>query len=64
MVALDSRLAREIPLFWDIIRRTLKDLSPKGKEINLKLIDRMKVPGGAFSVPMLGATNALDSLAE
>ena len=61
-IALDSRLAREIPIFWAELQATVQRSVPSGKSAKLVLVDRLAVPGGALSVPMLGAAHALDSL--
>jgi len=63
-VALDSSLSRGIPLFWSELNKSVQEISPPGKTIKLKLVDRIPVDGGILSVPMQGAANALDSLAE
>jgi hypothetical protein len=63
-VALDSSLSRGIPLFWSELKNALNEITPAGKTITLTLVDRCQVPGGVLSVPMMGAANALDSLAE
>lgn len=63
-IALDSSLSRGIPLFWNEFQKSLKEITPAGKTITLKLVDRCQVPGGVLSVPMMGAANALDSLAQ
>jgi hypothetical protein len=63
-IALDSSLSRGIPLFWSEFQKSLKEITPTGKTIALKLVDRCQVPGGVLSVPMMGAANALDSLAQ
>lgn len=60
-VALDSRLAREMPLFWNTMEATLRELSPADVSVKLVLISRLKVDGGKISVPMQGVANALDS---
>lgn len=63
-VALDSSLSRGIPLFWTELNKALQQITPAGENIKLKLVDRVPVQGGILSVPMQGAANALDSLAE
>jgi hypothetical protein len=63
-VALDSSLSRGIPLFFSEMKRAVEEITPAGKVITLTLVDRCQVPGGVLSVPMMGAANALDSLAE
>ncbi len=62
VIALDSRLSREMPSFWEEMQQTLKRCMPPAKSATLTLIDRLPVPGGVLSVPMLGAAYALDSL--
>lgn len=61
-IALDSRLSREMPIFWEEMQQTLKRCMPSAKSATLTLIDRLPVTGGVLSVPMLGAAFALDSL--
>ena len=63
VIALDSRLSREMPLFWRTMQATLASLLPRGSAVTLSLVDRKAVEGGVLSVPMLGAANALDALA-
>lgn len=63
-IALDSSLSRNIPFFWKTFQESLKEITPTGKNITLQLVDRQEAPGGILSVPMLGAANALDALAE
>ena len=62
LIALDSRLARESKFFWGVLQEQLGLLMPKGKTATLRLVDRIAVPGGVLSVPMLGAAHALDCL--
>lgn len=64
IIALDSSLSRNIPFFWKTFQESLKEITPPNKSITLKLVDRQEAPGGILSVPMLGAANALDALAE
>lgn len=59
-IALDSRLSRELPLFWNTLRETLDELVPEDKKVTLELVQRVEVPGGVLSVPMLGAAHAID----
>lgn len=62
LIALDSRLAREIPIFLETMEKTLKEITPAGKKINLNLVEPLAISNGKISVPMLGAARALDSL--
>jgi len=60
-IALDSRLAREIPIFWEIIKNQLSAFFPASKVAKLILLQPMETEGGQISVPMLGAAAALDN---
>jgi len=60
LVALDSRLAREIPRFEEILDRQLIEFTPEGKTITAVLMHPLVLDHGVISVPMLGAANTLD----
>ncbi len=61
-VSLDSRLAREIPIFWEVLQTSLVSLVAPPKTVKLALLQPQKADGGSVSVPMLGAAAALDSI--
>lgn len=58
-VALDSRLARENKLFWELLQRETVRRTPAPC---MKLLTPLAATGGSISVPMQGAANALDAL--
>lgn len=63
VIALDSRLAREIPLFWSSLQANLGQHLPKGVTARFELLSPVDCPEGEVSVPIQGAANSLDSLA-
>lgn len=65
-VALDSRLAREIPLFWKTLKTTFTELTEEvlKTEGKIVLLDRLQVAGGKISVPMQGVAAGLDALTD
>lgn len=63
-LSLDSRLAREIPLFQEEFRKAAQAYMPQGKRLEIRLVDQLPVEDGSISVPMLGAARALDALAQ
>ncbi len=62
-IALDSRLAREIPLFFLTLSEKLNEMMPDNKKAELLLLKPLLTKkGAAISIPMQGAARALDSL--
>lgn len=61
-VALDSRLAREIPLFREVLYTKFEALLPKKVTAEIVMLQRILVENGKISIPMQGAALALDSL--
>jgi len=61
-ISLDSRLAREVPLFWESFSKQLKKCIPDSIEVEVVLAVPIETPTGSISVPMQGAANAIDSL--
>ena len=61
-VALDSRLSREIPIFWEMLQVSIAAIVTNQKSVKLALLQPQKADGGSISVPMLGAASALDTL--
>jgi hexokinase len=61
-VALDSRLARAISFFRELLQQTLETITPEGKRIEVELLHGLDGVGGRITVPMQGAANALDRL--
>ena len=63
IVALDSRLAREVPLFKETFTAQLQAIADDEETvITCPLIRPLEVEGGKVSVPMQGAAHALDCL--
>ncbi|MCB0337712.1 MAG: hypothetical protein KDD62_15455, partial [Bdellovibrionales bacterium] len=62
VVALDSRLAREVPLFWEHFDKTMQTKLKKKQVVSLQLVQPLRLEGESISVPMMGASNALDDL--
>jgi len=63
-VSLDSRLAREVPLFWDAFKEQLAVCLPAPLKVEIVLAEPITTPTGSISVPMQGAANAMDSLID
>lgn len=61
-IAVDSRLARHIPLYEEIMRKQFQDLIPRGKSAEMVLVDPLETSSGRISVPMLGGARATDCL--
>lgn len=61
-IALESRLCREIPLYFQTMTEQLAALMPQGKQAELVLLEPLRPDGGSISVPMQGAAAALDNL--
>lgn len=62
VIALDSRLSREVPLFRDQFNRSLEEILPETVVARVQLVEPLVLEDGKISVPMQGAANALDSL--
>ena len=60
-VALDSRLGREVPIFWEHFLSSMDELSLGDSKVEIELINPIACNGGTISVPMQGAANALDN---
>jgi hypothetical protein len=61
-VAMDSRLAREMPGYLTSMQKHLNSMAPAGVSITVTLAEPLQIAEGSVSVPMLGIANALDSL--
>lgn len=63
LIALDSRLAREVSFYFEKFESNLKSIS-KDKKITIlgEIVLPIEVESGKISVPMQGAAKALDSL--
>jgi|GEM_PF-4749158 len=53
-IALDSRLSREVPNYFDIVKEQLDILK---ENTDIELLSPLKTTNGKISVPMLGAAN-------
>lgn len=63
IVALDSRLAREVPSFKEAFTKSIRTMSEAlAKPITSPIVLPLDVEGGKISVPMQGAAHALDCL--
>lgn len=62
VVSLNSRLAREMPLFWSVMRKEFYSRIPFPAQAELVLVEPIYTSGGSISVPLRGAATALDSL--
>lgn len=63
-VAVDSRLAREMPLFLKVMQETAAGLMRDQGSISLQLLTGILTEKGKIAVPMQGAASALDRLAS
>lgn len=63
LIALDSRLAREVDFYLTVFNNELDSINEK-YNINIKaeIVKPLSLENGKISVPMQGAANALDSL--
>lgn len=63
LIALDSRLAREVDFYLEVFNNELESLNQE-YNINIKaqIVKPLSIDDGKISVPMQGAANALDSL--
>jgi hexokinase len=62
LISLDSRLAREIPAFWNKMRSEVANRNYFNQRINLNLVQPLELANGKISVPMIGVANGIDSL--
>lgn len=63
-VALDSFWARSLPFFLDNFKRSLIEITPARRTIDLRLLEPLAVDGGEITVPMLGSGHAVDNLLD
>jgi hexokinase len=62
LISLDSRLAREIPLFWQVLLQNVEQKRYFGQKLELNLVQPIELPTGKISVPMIGVAHGVDSL--
>ncbi len=62
VISLDSRLAREIPLFWKVLTNSLEQKHYFGQKLELNLVKPIELEAGKVSVPMIGVAHGIDSL--
>ena len=61
IISLDSRLAREIDIFWEELQRTFYSLDEMSK-VTVNLVKPILTNQGSISAPLIGAANALDCM--
>ncbi len=62
-IALDSRLSREVPIFWNTLKVRVDSLASNiDQKIFLNLMTPLEVKTGKISVPMIGAANGVEEL--
>lgn len=62
LISIDSSLIREVPIFKEEFAGQLAELIPEGKRVDIVLVRPIQTKNGVVSVPMIGASNAVDSL--
>jgi hexokinase len=64
IVALDSRLGREVPIFLETFNEQLNNFPRKSNSSKIKavLVQPVRLPNGKISIPMQGAAIALASI--
>ncbi len=62
-IALDSRLSREVPIFWTTLQAQLATLSKNlEQKITLNLMKPLEVKTGKISIPMIGVARGVEEL--